>query len=50
LAEGEALPLVAFPRRFPRGVDRCFLGVPEALARTFSARARALIYLRGFWT
>jgi hypothetical protein len=49
LAEGEALPLVTFPRRPPRGVDRCFLGVPDALARTFSAQARALIYLRGFW-
>jgi hypothetical protein len=50
LAEDEALPLVSVPRRTPRGVDRCFLGVSEALSRTFSARARALLYLRGFWS
>jgi hypothetical protein len=50
LAEDEALPLVGLPRRTPRGVDRCFLGVSEALSRTFSARARAYLYLRGFWS
>jgi hypothetical protein len=50
LAEGEVLPLVGLPRRTPRGVDHCFLGVSEALSRTFSARARALLYLRGFWS
>jgi hypothetical protein len=50
LAEDEALPLVSVPRRTPRGVDRCFLGVSEALSRTFSAKARAFLYLRGFWS
>jgi hypothetical protein len=49
LAEAEALPLAAFPRRLPRGVDRCFLGVPDVLSRTFSARARTVLYLRAFW-
>jgi hypothetical protein len=50
LAEAEVLPLAGVPRHFPRGVDRCLLGVPDVLARTFSARARALLYLRTFWT
>jgi hypothetical protein len=49
LTEAEALPLAGFPRRLPRGVDRCFLGVPDVLSRTFSARARAVLYLRAFW-
>jgi hypothetical protein len=50
LAEGEVLPLVGLPRRTPRGVDGCFLGVSEALSRTFSTPARAFLYLRGFWS
>ena len=49
LAETEALPLVGFPRQLPAGVDRCFLGVPELLARTFSVTARASLYLRALW-
>jgi hypothetical protein len=50
LAEDEALPLVSVPSRTPRGVDRCILGVSEALSRTFSARARAFLYLRALWS
>jgi hypothetical protein len=49
LSEPEVLPLAGIPPRLPRGVDRCFIGVPEALSRNFSARARVLLYLRGFW-
>jgi hypothetical protein len=50
LVEGEVLPLLGFPHRPPRGVDRCLLGAPEALCRTFSASARAALYLRAFWS
>jgi hypothetical protein len=50
LAEGEVLPLLGMPHRPPRGVDRCLLGAPEALCRTFSGRARATLYLRAFWS
>jgi hypothetical protein len=49
LTEAEALPLAGFPARLPRGVDRCLLGVPDSLSRTFSATARAILYLRAFW-
>jgi hypothetical protein len=49
LSEPEVLPLAGFPSRLPRGVDRCFIGVPDALSRHFSARARAILYLRAFW-
>lgn len=49
LSEGEALPMAGFPGRLPRGVDRALLGLPEVLARSFSTRARALLYLRAFW-
>jgi hypothetical protein len=50
LTEGEVLPLLGVPFRPPRGVDRCLLGAPEVLTRTFSARARAALYLRAFWS
>jgi hypothetical protein len=49
LTEDEAFPLAGLPARLPRGVDRAVLGVSEALARTYSPRARALLYLRAFW-
>jgi len=49
LTEDEAFPLAGLPARLPRGVDRALLGVPEALARTYSPKARALLYLRAFW-
>jgi hypothetical protein len=49
LSEPEVLPLAALPGRFPRGVDRCLLGVPDLLARTFAPTTRALLYLRAFW-
>jgi hypothetical protein len=49
LAEPEVMPLAGLSARLPRGIDRCLIGVPDVLARTFSLGARAVLYWRAFW-
>jgi hypothetical protein len=46
LADAELAPLVAIPRRLPQGVMQALVGLPAALARTFSPRTQLLAEVR----